>query len=374
MSDLGLGTPQRRGHRAERKHSRGCFPVIIAALVIAVIGVLAYVKGVDYLKGALDGPDAGDYPGPGSGAVTIEVQSGESATDIANTLEDADVVKSAQAFIDAANANPASTSIQAGFYELREKMSADGALKLMLDPEASMVVNNLTIPEGMRGAEIVDRVAEFGDWPRKQVQAAYDDAEALGLPSYADGDPEGYLFPATYNVPPKATPASVLKMMVDEFKKRAAALKLERKAGELGMDPGDIVTIASLVQAEASRADDMAKVASVIDNRLAIDMPLQLDSTLHYAVDSRGEVTTSDDLREIDSPYNSYTVTGLPPTPIDSPGEDALRAALNPASTDYLYFVTVNLKTGETKFAETFEEHEQNRQEYLAYCASSDEC
>jgi UPF0755 protein len=140
------------------------------------------------------------------------------------------------------------------------------------------------------------------------------------------------------------------------------------------VSPNDIVTIASLIQAEASRPQDMPKVASVIYNRLDIDMPLQFDSTLHYAVDSRGEVTTSDDLRNLDSPYNTYKHTGLPPTAIDSPGRDAIDAALHPAETDYLYFVTVNLATGETLFASTLAEHDQNVQKYYDYCATSDAC
>jgi UPF0755 protein len=373
VSELGLGTPQ-RGHRAARKQSRGCLPALIALALIVALGIFAYVKGVDLLKGALDGSSGEDYSGDGTGTVTVEVQEGDTATDIAETLEAAGVVKSAEAFIDAAKANPQSTSIQVGFYAMHNKMSAESALDLMLDPKTSMVTNNLTIPEGKRANEIVAAVADFGGWSEKDVQQAYDDTQALGLPTYADNDPEGYLFPATYNVSPKDTPPSVLKAMVDEFKVRADELGLEKGAADLGMSPTDVVTVASLVQAEASRPEDMPKVASVIYNRLDLDMPLQLDSTLHYAVDSRGEVQTTDDLRDIDSPYNSYKVTGLPPTPIDSPGADALDAALHPADTDYLYFVTVNLKTGETKFASTLAEHEQNRQEYFQYCETSDEC
>jgi UPF0755 protein len=372
VSELGLGSP-RHGHRAARKQSKGCVPALIALALIVVLGVFAYVKGVDLLKDALAGTSAEDYSGNGSGSITIEVQSGDTATDIAGTLADAGVVKSAQAFIDAANANPASTSIQVGFYELHKKMSAENALNLLLNPDESMVVNNLTIPEGKRAGEIVELVADAGGWSEKDVQKAYDDTNALGLPSYAEGDPEGYLFPATYNVAPNATPASVLKELVDEFERRATELKLESAAVEVGMTPGEIVTIASLIQAEASRPEDLPNVASVIYNRLDVGMPLQLDSTLHYAVDSRG-VIGSGDLTDIDSPYNTYQLTGLPPTPIDSPGMEALDAALHPAATDYLYFVTVNLKTGETKFAETFEEHEQNVAELNEYCTTSDEC
>jgi peptidoglycan lytic transglycosylase G len=375
VSQLDLGTVQQPGRRRGQKPSRGCFPVLIAALVIAVIGGVLYVKGVDVVKGWLgDQSASADYSGDGAGNVTIEVKEGQTATDIAHTLYDAGVVKSVNAFVDAANSNPQSTSIQVGFYQLHEKMAAKNALNLILDPKVSMVSNPLTIPEGKRADEIVAAVANVGGFSQKSVQKAYDDTKALGLPEYADGDPEGFLFPATYNVAPNATPASVLKTMVDTFKQHADADKLEQGAAALGVSPYDVVKVASLIQAEASRPQDMPKVASVIYNRLDVDMPLQLDSTLHYAVDSRGEVTTSDDLRDLDSPYNTYRVTGLPPTPIDSPGDDAINAALHPADTNYRYFVTVNLRTGKTLFAETLAQHDANRQKLTEYCQTSDEC
>jgi UPF0755 protein len=374
VSQLDLGTVQKPGHRRGTKQSRGCFPVLIAAVVIALIGAFLYVKGVDVVKGWLDQDPAADYAGNGSGSVTIEVTQGQTATDIAHTLFDAGVVKSVDAFVDAAKANPQSTSIQVGFYQLHEKMAAENALELILDTKTSMVSNPLTIPEGKRAKEIVAAIADVGGFSTKAVQRAYDNAKALGLPAYAGGDPEGFLFPATYNIAPNATPASLLKSMVDTFDQHASQAKLEQGASALGRSPYDVVIVASLIQAEASRVHDMAKVASVIYNRLAADMPLQLDSTLHYAVDSRGEVATSEDLRDLDTPYNTYHLTGLPPTPIDSPGDDALEAALHPADTSYLYFVTVNLRTGKTLFAETLAEHNQNRQKLFEYCQTSDEC
>jgi UPF0755 protein len=349
--------------------------VLIAAVVIALIGGFAYVKGVDVVKGWLDDQKPGaDYAGNGTGSVMIEVKEGQTATDIAHTLYDNGVVASVGAFVDAANANPQSTSIQVGFYQLHEKMAAKNALELMLDTKTSMVSNPLTIPEGKRANEIVAAIADVGGFTEKSVQRAYDDTKALDLPSYAGGDPEGFLFPATYNIAPNATPASMLKEMVDEFKQRADADQLEQGAADLGQTPYDVLIVASLIQAEASRAQDMPKVASVIYNRLDAGMPLQLDSTLHYAVDSRGEIATSDDLRDIDSPYNTYKLTGLPPTPIDSPGDDAINAALHPADTSYRYFVTVNLRTGKTLFAETLAEHNQNVQKLEQYCQTSDEC
>jgi UPF0755 protein len=206
------------------------------------------------------------------------------------------------------------------------------------------------------------------------VRRALAKANDLGLPTYAKGDPEGFLFPATYEVSKETTAEGLVKAMVTKFTSEAGDAGLEAKAQQLGISPYDAVVVASLVQAEARRVGDMAKVASVIYNRLDDGMPLQLDSTLHYAEGSRGEVVASDDLRAIKSPYNTYRHTGLPPTPIDSPGRSALQAALAPAETDFLYFVTVNLRTGDTRFASTFQAHTRNIALYSSYCETSDAC
>nr|MBA2558384.1 endolytic transglycosylase MltG [Propionibacteriales bacterium] len=232
----------------------------------------------------------------------------------------------------------------------------------------------VTIPEGLRAEEIRARIIDQTDLAEADVTKAFAATSSIGLPPYADGDLEGYLFPATYAVSRETTATGLLRHMVDAFTAKADSLNLEARAKQLGVSPHDVVVVASLVQAEARRSEDMPKVASVIYNRLKVDMPLQFDSALHYAVDSRGEVATSDSLRDIDSPYNTYRHTGLVPTAIDSPGEQAIEAALNPADTTYLYFVTVNLRTGETRFATSFAEHERNVARYDAYCETSDAC
>lgn len=372
MSDLGVGGLRASGHRATTKRARGCVPVLIALLVIAVLAGFAYVKGVDFIKARLSGPE--DYSGSGvNPTVKVEVKAGDTATDIGNTLYDKGVVKSVGAFTDAASADQRSLSIQVGSYLLKSKMSARSALEVLVNPAAIIKNPTVTIPEGLRAQEILAAIAKQTDLTPKALKAAYGDTAALGLPDYAKGDPEGYLFPSTYDVKKSTTAAGLLHEMVAKFVSEAEALGLEKQAAALGESPTDIVTIASLVQAE-SPPDDMAKVASVVYNRLAAGMPLQFDSTLHYAIDSRGEIQTSSDLQNLDSPYNTYKLTGLTPTPIDSPGEAALKAALEPAKTDYLYFVTVNLATGETKFAATLAEHNRNVAEYRKYCETSDAC
>lgn len=371
MSDLGIGTLEGRSHSASPRRWRGCLAVLLALAIIVGIGVFGYVKGVAALKSWF--ADPADYPGPGHGSVVVEVKSGDTSADIGSTLLKAHVVKSVEAFTEAAKADEKSLGIQVGYYRMKQEMTAAGALSLMLEP-AALVSDSVTVPEGMRAAEILETVASHSSFTPAQLKAAFANTAALELPSYAQGDAEGYLFPATYPVTPGTTPANLLRAMTARFAEEASSLDLTAGSAALGYSPTDMVIIASLVQAEASRPQDMPKVARVIYNRLAAGMALQLDSTLHYAVDSRGVIQTSESLRDLNTPYNSYERTGLPPTAIDSPGEVAIDAALHPATGRWLYFVTVDLSTGETLFADTFAQHQVNVEKYREYCTTSDAC
>lgn len=375
MSELKLEDLAEDTSHRSRPGGRGCLPALVALALIVAIGLFAYVKGVDLIRSTLSGPE--DYSGTGEGSVVIEVESGDTASAIADTLRGVDVVKSEEAFTDAADADQRSLEIQPGCYQMHKRMSGEDALALMLQDSTAVSCPGetaLTIPEGLRAPEVLERIVAGTDMSKKTVSRAFAKTPSLGLPRYAKGDPEGFLFPATYEVSDRTTATGLVKAMVDKFRSEAADAGLEAKARKLGISPYEAVVVASLVQAEARRVGDMAKVASVIYNRLDDQMPLQLDSTLHYAVDSRGEVVAGEDLRAINSPYNTYLRTGLPPTPIDSPGRSALQAALAPAATDYLYFVTVNLRTGDTRFASTYEDHVRNTDLYSTYCEKSDAC
>jgi peptidoglycan lytic transglycosylase G len=374
VSDLGLGTVGPRGQRLRQRRLGGCLAVLLALAIIVGIGIFTYVEGVDAIKGWLHSTSAPDYAGEGHGNVVIQVKEGDTASDIGATLEHFDVVKSAQAFADAAKDNEAgSRSIQVGYYRMHRQMSGANALKLMLDP-SSRVSSGITIPEGLRAKEILALVADHSKFTASDMEKAFADTKALGLPTYAKNDAEGYLYPATYPVTPDSTPTSLLTDMTARFAQEAADLNLTAGAAALHISPTDLVTVASLVQAEARRPQDMPKVARVIYNRLQIGMALQLDSTLHYAIDSRGVVQTSDKLRDLDTPYNSYKFPGLPPTPIDSPGELALKAALHPATGTWKYFVTVNLATGKTLFATSYADFLQDKDVYIHYCQNSKAC
>ncbi|MGW5939722.1 endolytic transglycosylase MltG [Streptomyces celluloflavus] len=211
----------------------------------------------------------------------------------------------------------------------------------------------LTIPEGRRATQVyvaADKALRLADGTTAKAART----TPLSLPDEAKGNPEGYLFPATYPIDRDTTPASLLTTMVETANLRLA---------DYGIASYRTVVIASIVQAEADRPGDMGKVARVIDNRLAKGMPLQMDSTLNYALD-RSTLHTSHADTKIDSPYNTYEHRGLPPTPIDNPGADALTAAAAPPPGDWLYFVTV--KPGDTRFTADYQEHLKNVREFNA--------
>jgi UPF0755 protein len=376
--DLGLRSAttrterRREARRAQGRRARGCFAVVISLVVVGGI-IAAFVvglgKGRDYLNDLFAAPD---YTGNGSGEVLVEISKGQTAASIGKTLEDKDVVKSAKAFERAARDDSRYRSIQAGTYKLRLQMSAKAALAMLLDPQSSIVVRRVSIPPGktVREAAALIQGSKAARLPKGSVSAALSQPAKLGLPSYAHNRVEGFLYPATYDLPSNGTTATaVLRQMTARYGQVAARLKLSQTALQKNMDPYDVVTVASLIQAETNRKQDYPKVARVIYNRLNEDMRLQFDSTLKYALGRDGSVFTTPDERATPGPYNTYLTKGLPPTPINSPTEEQLRAALNPAQGDWLYFVTINLDTGETAFASTLAGHNANRAKLTQWCS-----
>ncbi|ARF56463.1 endolytic transglycosylase MltG [Streptomyces gilvosporeus] len=212
----------------------------------------------------------------------------------------------------------------------------------------------LTVPEGRRAAQVYAAADKALHLPEGTSAKAARTAH-LHLPAEAKGNPEGYLFPATYPIREDTTPASLLAYMVDTARQHLADDRIAAYR---------TVVIASIVQAEADRPADMGKVARVIDNRLARNMPLQMDSTINYAL-GRSTLHTSHADTRTTSPYNTYRHPGLPPTPIDNPGADALKAAGAPPEGDWLYFVTVT--PGDTRFTADYREHQRNVRDFNAH-------
>jgi UPF0755 protein len=360
MTDLSVWSeeetrpPRRRRRRRKKSRGKNVLAVVIALLVLVGVlggGAVLALGGIQKLKSAFSSSSAPDYAGPGQGSVVIEVKSGQTAADLATTLKANDVVKSTQAFIQAAYADPNASNLQPGFYQLQHKMPAAEALSTVLDPSARIQAR-VTLPEGLRLDETLQKLAKETKLPLKDYLTALKQRGAkLGLPAYAKGNPEGFLYPATYDVQPNADADSVLRQLFTAYAKAAQQSGVERTKST----PEEIVIIASLVEAEARSPQDFGKVARVVYNRLAQGMPLQFDSTINYALKADKQIVTYEDL-SANSPYNTYKHTGLPPAPINSPGLAAMNAAVNPTPGDWLYFVTVDPQKGTTKFTGDYQE------------------
>ncbi|MEP9364781.1 endolytic transglycosylase MltG [Nocardioides sp. CN2-186] len=366
---------RRRG--AKRRSLPGCIAVLVALAIIAGGFYFVVTWGMGVLKDQFDSAD--DYSGPGHGKVSFEVHEGDTIAQMGRNLKSDGVVASVQAFTDAAAANADSTKIQVGFYPLKKEMAADDVVEILVDPD-NQVKDTVTIPEGLRAVDTIAILAKKTKFSEEDFQKVIDKPDALGLPDYASGNVEGYLFPATYDFGPTATPTTMLKAMVDRWRQAADDADLESAAADLGYTPGELMTVASLVQAEG-RGDAMPKIARVIYNRLEnpdngiTNGLLQIDATVNYALDRSLIAVPTEEDTKVDSPYNTYANTGLPPGPIEAPGDDAIEAAAHPAEGDWLFYVTVNLATAETKFTASYDEFLQFKQELRDYCATkSDRC
>ncbi|WP_327106115.1 endolytic transglycosylase MltG [Nonomuraea glycinis] len=208
----------------------------------------------------------------------------------------------------------------------------------------------VTVAEGMRLSQLFKALSSLTGRPVAEFEKAAKDGMALGLPSYARGRLEGFAFPGTYEFAPTVSPGEILKAMVARFGPAAEDADLVDGARRAGRTPLEILTIASIVQAEAGRHEDMPKIARVIYNRLDRKMRLQMDSTVLYGLDKYEARAALKDLKS-SSPYNTYRRFGLPPGPIGNPGENAIRAALKPASGSWLFYVSTDPKSGIAKFA-----------------------
>ncbi len=370
-ADYEDGRPDRRSRRAGRQDSRGggrggrrsrrrfrwiapLAALLVIVIPLAVGGVYAYSLYMGKYHPA-------DYAGDGTGSVVVQVTSGDTPTSLAPKLVQLGVVASSRAFVLAAEHSSNPAGLLPGFYGMHEHMQASLAYALLLNPK-NLVQITVTIPEGLRLSQTTTLLGAKSGIPATAYATALKDPASLGLPSYANGKAEGYLFPATYEVLPHETALGVLKGMVQRFDQEAATVNLPAAASQMHLKPGQVIIMASLVQAEGGRLSDYPKIARVIYNRLAQGIPLQLDSTVFYGLNTYG-IIASDQQLNSSSPYNTYRYKGLPPGPIDSPGNAAIQAVLHPAAGNWIYFVTVDPKTGETLFTSSEAQFEQFRQE-----------
>lgn len=365
MTSLLDQEPEQRSTSA-LKSGRGCLAALVALAVLLGGGYFGWQKGSAYLTELLSTPDYTTVKGVKN--VTVTVPEGASLTEIGVQLDKQDVIKSTKAFKKAIAAYDGQPTVQAGRYRMRTQLPAATALERLTNPKKYQIHQQVQILEGLRLSQQVAALAKGTKIPAKDFQAALKKPGTLGLPSYAKNRPEGFLFPDTYQLTTNSTATSVLRQMTARYGQVANQIHLTQRAAALHKSPYDIVIVASIIEAEVNRPQDRPKVARVIYNRLAKGMKLQLDSTVLYAVGKTGQLTTTDAERANPSPYNTYAHLGLPPGPISSPGKQALQAAANPATGDWLYWVAVNPATGETKFAKTKAEHDRYTAEFQHWC------
>jgi UPF0755 protein len=233
-------------------------------------------------------------------------------------------------------------------------MSSEAAIDALLDP-TNRIETRIVVPEGSRVSEIVAAIVKGSDINGDDLKSALNNPEEIGLPDEADGNPEGYLFPATYTVEDGMSAKDLLRQMVARTVEVEQELNLDQRAEALNMSAEQVLTVASILEYEARRDEDYPKVARVLYNRLDEDIPLQLDSTVSYVSKRKGDVWTTELERADPSDYNTYQHIGLPPGPIGSPGRKTIEAALNPADGNWLYFFAD--KQGVTHFNRSFDDH-----------------
>jgi len=312
--------------------------LLTAAFVVALftIAIRPFAVGIeaapDYTKGA---------PGP---EVIIEIMPGETGSEIARKLRELGVVKSSLAFFRIAVADPRSARIAPGEHRVETRIPAKVALEQLLD--AKRIPNLIIVRDGERIAEVIESLQDFG-FSKAEILAELKRSESPA--PFMGKNLEGFLYPAHYSFNRGVSVNVVIESMLERF--RASTKDVEWKYGKY--QPQEILTIASLVQTEGT-PDVFGKVARVIYNRLEKGMPLQFDSTVHFALNRRGEIRVSIKDTQVKSPYNTFINRGLPPGPIGSPNREAIDAALNPAEGDWLYFVTV--KPFDTRFTSSYDQ------------------
>lgn len=361
FSNSSTPAPKAPGHRSKKKSLGKSLTVILA--VVAVIALVT-PQVISRLSGSPD------FPGPGSGSVQVQIEPGETLAQIGNSLKDLGVVASVDGFIAAANDNPNSGSIAPGAYNILLQMKSSDAILALLD-SANRVVTKIVIPEGKRVTWIIEKLASESGLPLSDFEAAVAKSSSLGLPSYANGNPEGFLFPATYEFAPGSSAEDMIAAMITRFNAEAKAIDLDARAEQMGRTAYEIVIVASLLEGEG-QPRDFAKVARVVYNRLAEPMRLQFDSAVNYGL-GKADVLLTTELLNTPTDYNVYLNDGLTPTPINNPGGQALEAALNPESGDWLYFITTDLLTTETKFTNSYSEFLVFKDELLAFCDAKPE-
>lgn len=337
----------------ERKpRFKGALAAIISIGILGGLVVGGYFVAQDAIRDVISRFQIEDYEGTGGPAVLITIEPGDTGEDVARKLVEADVIKSFDAiYRDMIAANP---TIYPGVYEYPTQIPGSRALQILLSNTNKIVVQT-TIPEGYRVAQIIPTLVADLDLSEADVLAAIDAA----LPRLPDDAPsiEGFLFPATYTFNPGVDATTVIDTMLNRMEAELADYDIEMK------EALDLLTLASIVQLEGLIEQDFFKISRVFYNRLERNIALQSDPTVKYYYE--GSIDSfQEGMKDEGNPFNTYYNPGLPPGPISSPGALAIEATMRPAQGDWLYFVSINLISGETIFSETLAAHEKAAELY----------
>lgn len=352
---------RRRRKRRQRRVITAVIAVVIVLALVGVGGTFVYRSLKGWVDSRSQPTEAADYPGPGSGSVSLTIEQGQTPTQIADALVKLDVVKTSGAFLSAFSAAGDDATLYPGTFRLKLHMNSADVVTILSN--MSNAKGFVDVKAGDRFNDVIAAVVEQSGIPQSDFDKIVADGGKGILPAEAGGKFEGWLEPGTYSVSDKKSAADILASMV-----KARIAKLDELGVPTGAQRERILNVASIAEAEVNRKEYYGKVVRVIENRIEQKMYLGMDSSLAYGLNKNGTQITTADIEDADhkNPYNLHNghTLGLPPTPIGNPGEDAIKAALNPEKGDWLYFVTVNLDTGETKFVATEDEFWQIRQEY----------
>ncbi|WP_411373400.1 endolytic transglycosylase MltG [Arthrobacter sp. MPF02] len=338
---------------------------MLALFLTLAVFVTAVAVGAQFLKPLLGGGKPSDFPGPGSGEVQVTVDNGEGTRSVALDLESKGVVANADTFLQAFSASGG--VLAPGDYVFKSEMKNSDAVDVLLGQDKAKVIY-FALSAGLRINESLQAISEGSGVSIQDLQALSNQPSQFGLPANAK-NLEGYLAPGEHRFP-LGTPAkdilqALVKITTDELVSQGIT------------DPArqyEAVIVASIVQAEGGQAE-YGDVAGAIYNRLKPNDQtngfLQVDSAVTYGLGTKSYNFTDEQRQDKSNPYNTYANPGLPPGPIGSPGKTAIDAAAKPKSNDYLYWVTINLDTKETKFSRTLAEHNVYVEQYNAWCMAN---
>lgn len=338
----------------------------LALVLTLTVFVVAIVVGAQFLKPLLGGDTVADYPGPGTGEVAITVQPGSGPKSVATQLQEKKVIANADAFLKEFAASGGALS--PGDFTMRSEMKNSDAVAVLLNKDKGKVMY-FALSAGLRIGESLKAISEGSGVPIAELKTLSESPAQFGVPAKSK-NLEGFLAPGEYRFPLGTPAKDVLQKLVtttlDELKAQGVT------------DPAkqyDVVTVASIVQAEGGQAE-YGDVAGAIYNRLKPNNTetnglIQSDATVTYGLGIRSFHIDENQKTDKSNPYNTYANTGLPAGPIGSPGKTAIDAAAKPKSNDYLYWVTINLDTKETKFSKTLAEHNTYVAKYNSWCEAN---